>query len=98
MLKDLNFKTKIYLDPADRADLMAQIKIDVDFLKCFGIMDYSLLLGIALEHDDAAKGTKALLRQELGSSAMAEESRGGHHPSTNDCISSASLIYCSFSM
>ena len=49
VLKDLNFKRKVYLDVADKDALMGQIRVDVDFLKKMKIMDYSLLLGISVD-------------------------------------------------
>ncbi len=46
VLKDLNFKSKIYLDSATREEFMRIIKADTQFLIDNMIMDYSLLLGV----------------------------------------------------
>ena len=46
VLKDLNFKSKIYVDSVDAEALRAQLRIDTLWLIKHGIMDYSLLLGV----------------------------------------------------
>ena len=52
VLKDLNFKSKIFIDAAEREAFLQQIKVDCDLLVRCSIMDYSLLLGIHQPEDD----------------------------------------------
>ena len=78
VLKDLNFKSKIYLRAQDAEALMNQIKVDAAFLARWEIMDYSLLLGIhnpedassynALEENAGGEGA-ALATTTLAGSA-----------------------------
>ncbi|KAG5219128.1 phosphatidylinositol phosphate kinase [Salix suchowensis] len=52
ILKDMDFSFRFYLDPLIHEKLLGQIKHDCDFLEAQGIMDYSLLIGIALPPQD----------------------------------------------
>ena len=52
VLKDLNFKGRIFFDAEDRPLFLKQVKLDCDLLIRCSIMDYSLLLGIH-QPDDA---------------------------------------------
>ncbi|KAJ6675273.1 PHOSPHATIDYLINOSITOL 4-PHOSPHATE 5-KINASE 10 [Salix viminalis] len=52
ILKDMDFSFRFYLDPLIHEKLLGQIKNDCDFLEAHGIMDYSLLIGIALPPQD----------------------------------------------
>ncbi|KAK9749459.1 hypothetical protein RND81_02G127400 [Saponaria officinalis] len=49
-LKDPDFDLCFYLDPSTRSQLLEQIKIDCKFLEEQGVMGYSLLLGVHIEH------------------------------------------------
>ena len=44
--KDLDLQTKIVIGPEAKAQLMEQLRKDVEFLCSLHIMDYSMLLGI----------------------------------------------------
>jgi hypothetical protein len=59
VLKDLNFKTKIYLSPTMKASFLETMKNDANFLRVSNIMDYSLLLGI--NNDGKLNGKKDVL-------------------------------------
>ncbi|KAJ6872934.1 hypothetical protein NC651_031926 [Populus alba x Populus x berolinensis] len=52
ILKDMDFGFRFYLDPLIQEKLLGQIKHDCEFLEAQGIMDYSLLIGIALPPQD----------------------------------------------
>ena len=46
VMKDNDLREKLYMNEAQEKELMGMLKKDSEFLRDFGIMDYSLLLGI----------------------------------------------------
>ena len=55
VLKDRNFKTKIYLEQKTKKKFLETIKIDAHFLRESNIMDYSILLGINNNNESNGK-------------------------------------------
>ena len=53
-LKDLDMNRRVVIGPDSKAQLMEQLRSDVDFLASLKIMDYSLLLGIHHHHADGS--------------------------------------------
>ena len=74
VLKDLNFKGKMYMDQATRSTFMKQIRHDTEFLIKNMIMDYSLLLGIHRPKDSSASRKLHLLQIASAQEASKKDS------------------------
>ena len=58
VLKDLNFRTKIFLEEKTKIKFLAAMKNDAHFLRESNIMDYSVLLGINNQGESNGKVEK----------------------------------------
>ncbi|XP_074321540.1 phosphatidylinositol 4-phosphate 5-kinase 10-like [Silene latifolia] len=91
-LKDLEFDLCFYLDSPIRHQLLEQIKIDCKFLEDQFIMDYSLLLGVHIEHPSRANKDERNFQQMVQAEIVTDQSprddlfheQNGTDPSSND--------------
>jgi hypothetical protein len=80
VLKDNDLHSKIVLDRTDAEEYVAQLKRDADRLCSWGIMDYSLLVGVCDREYHFATGVRQKSDQPMETVAakvVAEASEGG---------------------
>ena len=78
ILKDNDLKERIRLNEEDRRDVMRQLQNDTKFLAGNGIMDYSLLLGIAnmKYHVDHASSPREVVEHSIWRSSVSPVGAG----------------------
>lgn len=74
VLKDLNFAGRtVLLQPPARAQLVQALCDDAEFLESIGVMDYSILLGVAPAQGDASAERPGVIRGAVASQAAGQE-------------------------
>ncbi|XP_050238736.1 putative phosphatidylinositol 4-phosphate 5-kinase 11 isoform X1 [Mercurialis annua] len=82
--KDSDFDFCFYLNPLVRERLLAQIKIDCEFLEAAGIIEYSLLIGLAMQTSYTVDSPSIYSKNSISASSSPAPS------SDSDTISSCS--------